>query len=70
MPFAGGPLNISILVTIKMILKIRNDNSNIGIVTGISGMMTKQSFALWSKNPDIEFSFKDFTSEASKKKLQ
>ena len=67
MPFAGGPLNSYVLhSTIKMILKIRNDNSKIGIVTGVSGMMTKQSYALWSKNPDIEFSFKDFTSEASK----
>ena len=66
MPFAGGPLNSYVLhSTIKMILKIRNDNSKIGIVTGVSGMMTKQSYALWSKNPDIEFSFKDFTSEAS-----
>ena len=24
-------------------------------------MMTKQSYTIWSKNPDIEFSFKDFT---------
>ena len=27
-------------------------------------MMTKQSYALWSKNPEIEFVYKDFTDEA------
>jgi hypothetical protein len=27
-------------------------------------MMTKQSYALWSKNPDINFVYKDFTKDA------
>ena len=52
MPFAGGPLNSYVIhSTIKMISKIRDDNSKVGIVTGVSGMMTKQSYALWSNAP-------------------
>ena len=31
-----------------MIRKIKQENKH-GIVTGISGMMTKQSFALWEE---------------------
>jgi acetyl-CoA C-acetyltransferase len=70
MPFAGGPLNSYVIhSTIKMISKIRDDNSKVGIVTGVSGMMTKQSYALWSKNPEIEFAFKDFTVEAKNKEI-
>ena len=39
MPFAGGPLNSYVLhSTIKMISKIREQNNNIGIVTGVSGI--------------------------------
>ena len=70
MPFAGGPLNSYVIhSTIKMISKIRNDSSKVGIVTGVSGMMTKQSYALWSKNPEIEFAFKDFTDVAKNKEI-
>ena len=65
MPFAGGPLNSFVIhSTIKMISKIREDNNKIGIVTGVSGMMTKQSYALWSKKPVIDFIHKDFTNDA------
>ena len=64
MPFAGGPLNSYVLhSTAKLIEKLR-ENNGVGIITGVSGMMTKQSFALWSKNPQINFLFKDFTEEA------
>ena len=70
MPFAGGPLNSYVIhSTIKMISRIRDDNSKVGIVTGVSGMMTKQSYALWSKNPEIKFTFKDFTDEAEQKEI-
>ena len=64
MSFAGGPLNSYVInSTVKMIETIRQD-VNVGIVTGVSGMMTKQSYALWSKNPSIEFVHKDVTSKA------
>jgi acetyl-CoA C-acetyltransferase len=65
MPFAGGPLNSYVLhSTVKLISKIRERKKGLGIITGVSGMMTKQSYALWSKNPDIDFIHKDFTDDA------
>jgi acetyl-CoA C-acetyltransferase len=52
--------------TVKMIEEIRDDISKIGIVTGVSGMMTKQSFALWAKKPLEKFYFKDISQDARK----
>ena len=69
MPFAGGPLNSYVLhSTAKLIEKLR-ENNNVGIVTGVSGMMTKQSYALWSKNPSMNFKFKDCTQKARETEL-
>ena len=69
MPFAGGPLNSYVLhSTAKLIEKLR-ENNNVGIVTGVSGMMTKQSYALWSKNPLIDFKYKDCTHKAKEIEL-
>ena len=66
MSFAGGPLNnYMIHSTIKMLGDIRRTPSKIGLVTGVSGMMTKQAFALWAKDPLINFSSKDVTSDAA-----
>ncbi|MDG1202827.1 MAG: acetyl-CoA acetyltransferase, partial [SAR86 cluster bacterium] len=65
MPFAGGPLNSYMIhSTIKMLTIIRNNPSTVGLVTGVSGMMTKQSFALWANDPLINFSSKDVTKDA------
>jgi hypothetical protein len=65
MSFAGGPLNSYVLnSTVQMIRKIRSEENKCGIVTGISGMMTKQSFALWGKRNLINYSFKDVSEEA------
>ena len=65
MSFAGGPLNSYMIhSTIKMISEIRNDFKKIGLVTGVSGMMTKQAFALWAKEPLLNFVSKDVTEEA------
>ena len=65
MSFAGGPLNSYVLnSTVQMIRKIRSEENKYGIVTGISGMMTKQSFALWGKRNLINYSFKDVSEEA------
>ena len=47
-----------------MIRKIRSEENKCGIVTGISGMMTKQSFDLWWKRNLINYSFKDVSEEA------
>ena len=69
MPFAGGPLNSYVLhSTAKLIQKLRKNNG-VGIVTGVSGMMTKQSYALWSKDPCIDFRYEDCTKKASEIEL-
>ena len=65
MSFAGGPLNSYVLnSTVQMIRMIRKEENKCGIVTGVSGMMTKQSFALWGKKNLIDFTFKDVSEVA------
>jgi acetyl-CoA C-acetyltransferase len=67
MPFAGGPLNHYVLTsTNQMIRELRNNPQQIGLVTGVSGIMTKQSYALWSGSFIEKFKHKDVTSEAAK----
>jgi acetyl-CoA C-acetyltransferase len=65
MPYAGGPLNSFVLhSTVKMIQKIRNMQASYGLVTGVSGMMTKQSFCIWGKEYKEQFIFNDVTDRA------
>ena len=67
MPFAGGPLNNYMLhSTAQMLMKIRKHTNEIGLVTGVSGMMTKQALAIWAKDPVMDFEAKDVTTEAEK----
>ena len=68
MSFAGGPLNSYVLHSLaKMVSKIRKTKDSSGIVTGVSGMMTKQSYTILSKDPLMNFAHKDFTEAAAKK---
>jgi len=65
MPFAGGPLNNYMLhATAQMLMKIRENTNEIGLITGVSGMMTKQALAIWGKDPVIDFESMDVTAEA------
>ena len=65
MPYAGGPLNSFVIhSTVKMIQKIRDSEVNHGLVTGVSGMMTKQSFCVWGKEYKEQFIFDDVTEQA------
>ena len=67
MPFAGGPLNnYMIHATAQVLEKIRKDPAEIGLITGVSGLMTKQALAIWGKDPVIDFRSKDVTNEAAK----
>ena len=67
MPFAGGPLNnYMIHATAQVLEKIRKDPAEIGLITGVSGLMTKQALAIWGKDPVVEFRSKDVTNEAAK----
>ena len=40
-----------------------------GLITGVSGMMTKQALAIWGKNPAMDFESKDVTKEAEELEL-
>ena len=65
MPYAGGPLNSFVIhSTVKMIQKIRALEVRHGLVTGVSGMMTKQSFCVWGKEYEEQFVFDDVTERA------
>ena len=65
MPYAGGPLNSFVIhSTVKMIQKIRALEARHGLVTGVSGMMTKQSFCVWGKEYQEQFIFDDVTKRA------
>ena len=53
--YAGGPLNSYVIhSTIKMIENIRNYPDKVAITE--FGMMTKQSYAMWAKEPKLIFS--------------
>jgi acetyl-CoA C-acetyltransferase len=52
MTFAGGPLNNYVLQsTAAMARVLRADPGSSGLVTSVSGMITKQGFAVWSTTP-------------------
>jgi len=67
MSFAGGPLNHYVLQsTTQLIDKLRKNKNKIGLITGVSGLMTKQSYALWSDKYFDKFSMADVTLQAEK----
>jgi acetyl-CoA C-acetyltransferase len=52
MTFGGGPLNNFVLQsTVKMAQLLREQPAEVGLVTSVSGMLTKQACALWSATP-------------------
>jgi acetyl-CoA C-acetyltransferase len=54
MPFAGGPLNNFVLQsTSRMAQLLREQVGSNGLVSTVSGLMTKQAFALWSRQAPV-----------------
>jgi len=52
MVFAGGPLNNFVLqAQVKMARVLRDDPGSVGLVTAVSGMITKQGVSAWSTEP-------------------
>ncbi len=52
MTFGGGPLNNFVYqATVKMAQLLRENPAETGLVTTVSGMLTKQACALWSATP-------------------
>ncbi len=65
MAFAGGPLNnYMIHATVQGLIKIRDNPNETALISGVSGMMTKQSFCLWSSEKLCKFLHNDVTSIA------
>lgn len=66
MTFGGGPLNNFVLQsTCRMAELLRQQPGSKGLVTSVSGMLTKQGFGVWSTEPNpAGFGFADVTAEA------
>jgi acetyl-CoA C-acetyltransferase len=52
MAFAGGPLNhFTFQALVRMAQLLRDDAGSLGLVTAVSGIVTKQGVSLWSSEP-------------------
>jgi len=55
MTWAGGPLNNYVLqAAVKLAQELRADPGSIGLLTSISGMITKQGAGVWSAEPPAQ----------------
>lgn len=65
MPFAGGPYNnYALQATCRMVELLRRQPGAFGLVSSVSGVLTKQGFGVWSTeaNPN-GFHFADVSAE-------
>lgn len=69
MPYAGGPYNNYVLqATCRMAELIRRGRGRHGLVSSVSGVLTKQGFGLWSSRPGPRgFVFADLTESVAAK---
>ncbi|MBK6279215.1 MAG: hypothetical protein IPF57_14255 [Gammaproteobacteria bacterium] len=67
MPFAGGPLNNYVLqATARMAELLRDKPGSSGLVSSVSGYLTKQGFGVWSADPGPRgFVFADVSAEVA-----
>ena len=67
MPFAGGPLNNYVLqATARMAELLRARPGSSGLVSSVSGYLTKQGFGVWSSAPgSCGFAFVDVSAEVA-----
>jgi acetyl-CoA C-acetyltransferase len=68
MTFAGGPLNNFVLqALVKMVEVLRADPGSVGLVSAVSGILTKQGVSLWSSRPpERSFRFFDVSEETAR----
>jgi acetyl-CoA C-acetyltransferase len=53
MTFAGGPFNNFVLqAMVAVVARIRTDPGALGLVTTVSGLLTKPGIGIWSARPD------------------
>jgi acetyl-CoA C-acetyltransferase len=67
MTFAGGPLNHFVLqALVKLVERLRAAPAGPGLLTAVSGILTKQGVSLWSaRPPERDFAFLDVTAETA-----
>ncbi len=68
MPFAGGPFNNYVLqATCRMAALIRQGRGRTGLVSSVSGILTKQGFGLWGRQPPASgFKYSDVTADTAR----
>lgn len=67
MAYAGGPLNNFVLqATAKLAQQLRQGAGNNGLISSVSGLLTKQAFAVWSRHHSEDgFKFEDVSEQAA-----
>ena len=67
MPFAGGPFNNYVLqATARLAALLRAGPARTGLVSSVSGLLTKQGFGLWSSRPAPDgFRFDDVSARVA-----
>ncbi|MBP8925279.1 MAG: hypothetical protein KBG75_05460 [Pseudomonadales bacterium] len=67
MPFAGGPLNNYVLQSsCRMVELLRERPGSSGLVSSVSGYLTKQGFGVWSTEPGPRgFGFADVSAQVA-----
>jgi acetyl-CoA C-acetyltransferase len=68
MAFAGGPLNHFVFQSlVRMAQVLRADPGSLGLVTAVSGIVTKQGVSLWSSEPGAApFAHDDVSAETER----
>lgn len=67
MAFAGGPLNNFVLqAAVAMARQLRAGPETKGLLTAVSGILSKQGVSLWSSHSGPEFAFDDVSDEAER----
>jgi acetyl-CoA C-acetyltransferase len=68
MPFAGGPFNSFVLHSVgQMAQLIRRKRNSRGMVTTVSGIVTKHGFGVWGADPNPNgYQFVDVTDDVAK----
>ncbi len=63
MPFGGGPFNNFVLhCTAQLVQHLRASPGSRGLISAVSGFLTKQGFAIWGTNPNpAGYQFADVT---------
>ena len=66
MTFAGGPLNNFVIQSwVKMVEVLRKDPGSLGLVTAVSGLLTKQGVSILGPEPIQPFLFDSVSRAAS-----